>query len=205
MQNKCIQLVAASQSGERFLQTLADNMNFFLLEYLRTWMPWIHKTYHEVLEQVLAGGKQLKRNFDSSVFSAIAFNFPPDAVCHVHVDHLNWATGICAITAGGSYDFTQSAHLILYNLKLAIEFPPGTTMLIPSALFQHGNVGIRSGEKRFAITQYTAGELFRWLDCGHQTECSLGENDLEAVRRLSSLRWENGIALYNTWEEQQKI
>jgi hypothetical protein len=173
-----------------------------LLDYLRTWMPWIHKTYHEVLEATLAEDDRLKRNFTSSVFSAITFNFPPDAVCDLHIDHSNWAPGICAITAGGSYDPKQSGLLILYDLKLVVEFPPGTTMLIPSALFLHGNVGIRSGEKRFVITQYTAGGLFRWLDCGQQTERSLRKRDQSFIKDLSSLRWQDGIALYSTWDKQ---
>ncbi|KAJ7791104.1 hypothetical protein B0H13DRAFT_2394385 [Mycena leptocephala] len=42
------------------------------------------------------------------------------------------------------------------------SFPPGSTLLIPSALVQHSNVPIRAHEQRSSITQYTAGSLFRW-------------------------------------------
>ncbi|KZP30363.1 hypothetical protein FIBSPDRAFT_908068 [Athelia psychrophila] len=76
----------------------------------------------------------------------------------------------CAVTALGDYDPTLGGHLILWDLKLIIEFPPGSTVLIPSAIFTHSNTAIQEGESRYSFTQYTSGGLFRWVEHGFQGE-----------------------------------
>ena len=159
--------------------------------------------YQQVLEKICKHLPHLQQPFPSSVFATATFNFGPNAVCNSHVDHLNWASGICAITSGGNYDFKLVGHLVLYDPKLIIEFPPGSTILIPSAYLHHGNTHIQDGEKRFALTQYSAGGLFRWLDYGNQTETNLKSQNpagLDVIRELAEVRWQNGIGLYNTVE-----
>ncbi|KAJ7624191.1 hypothetical protein B0H17DRAFT_1151319 [Mycena rosella] len=53
------------------------------------------------------------------------------------------AWGWCSITALGDFDPNKGGHLILWDLRLAIRFPPGSTILIPSALLHHSNVAIQ--------------------------------------------------------------
>jgi hypothetical protein len=50
-----------------------------------------------------------------------------------------------------------------------VEFPPGSTVLIPSAILSHSNVDINEGEKRYSFTQYASGGLFRWVENGFKS------------------------------------
>ena len=59
--------------------------------------------------------------------------------------------------------------MVLFDLGLIIEFPPGATILIPSAVFRHGNTPIQPGETRMSFTQFVAGGLFRWVKYGFKT------------------------------------
>ena len=70
--------------------------------------------------------------------------------------------GWCCITALGDFDPTKGGHLVLWDLKLVIEFPPGSTVLLPSAAIAHSNTAIDCREMRCSFTQFTAGGLFRW-------------------------------------------
>ena len=91
----------------------------------------------------------------------------------MHVDTGNKANGLCAITALGQFDPKRGGHLVLAQLGLVIEFPPGATILIPSATVAHGNTPIQEGETRQSVTQYAAGGLFRWVRFGFRNEKAL--------------------------------
>jgi hypothetical protein len=90
----------------------------------------------------------------------------------------------------------------LWDLQLVIEFPPGSTILIPSATFRHSNTAIQPGEKRYSFTQYTAGSLFRWVDHGFQTATSymagLNEEQRSEEELRSANRWSLGVNLFST-------
>ncbi|KAF7968247.1 hypothetical protein HWV62_31539 [Athelia sp. TMB] len=105
-------------------------------------------------------------SFDNSIFPTTTVNFGPNAVCFDHLDFANAAAGWCAITSTGNYDPTRGGHLVLFDIDMIIEFPPGSTILIPSSVMRHGNTPIQAGETRAGITQYAAGALFRWVDNG---------------------------------------
>ncbi|KAL0567979.1 hypothetical protein V5O48_014013 [Marasmius crinis-equi] len=63
-------------------------------------------------------------------------------LCLPHRDSKNLAFGWCAITVLGNYNWTKGGHLVLWDLKMVIEFPPGSTIYIPSALVCHFNTSI---------------------------------------------------------------
>ena len=119
----------------------------------------------------------LRNNFPGSVFGAAAFNFGGNVWTFKHRDFLNWPFGWCAITALGSFDPTRSAQLILWELKLVINFPHASTILIPSAVITHSNTPVAEGDVRTSFTQYTAGAIFRWVENGCQTEDKLKKSD----------------------------
>ncbi|KAJ3871267.1 hypothetical protein F5051DRAFT_446413 [Lentinula edodes] len=52
----------------------------------------------------------------------------------------------CAITSGGKYNYKLGGHLILWDLKVVIEFPPGATILLSLALLRHSNQPVAPGE-----------------------------------------------------------
>ena len=108
----------------------------------------------------------------------MTFNLGPSTATVEHTDAGNVAYGWCAITALGNYNPEKEGHLILYDLKLIITFPPGSTVLIPSAVFRHGNTPlVEAGSIRQSITQYCAGGLFRWTRYGFRTAKELLETD----------------------------
>ncbi|KAF7791983.1 hypothetical protein EIP86_003010 [Pleurotus ostreatoroseus] len=152
------------------------------------------KTTNELFEHF----PDLKRNFPRSVFAAATVNFPPDAFCYLHTDHGNRAVGWCAITAGGNYDYRKGGHLVLPQLKLIIEFPPGSTILIPSATLTHGNTSIGRHESRFSFAQYSSGGLFRYVSYGFRTwpQFKIAESVKAAqVEKERTTRWMSQISL----------
>lgn len=139
-----------------------------------------------------------------TVFSCAAFNFGPNVWTFRHRDVLNLAFGWCAIQALGNFDHTTGGHLVLWDLELIIEFPPGALILIPSATLSHSNIPVQPGETRASFTQFTAGGLFRYADNGCRTEKELAEDDPAAYERMlaeKAGRWENGLNMYSTIDE----
>jgi hypothetical protein len=140
------------------------------------------------------------RNFPGSIFACASMNFGPRVRSFIHRDFLNLAFGWCAITALGDFDPAKGGHLILWDLKLAVEFPPGSTILIPSAALTHSNTTICRDKSRLSFTQYSAGGLFRWVDNGFQTEEQLKVSDEEGyaqMLKLKGVRWKMGLEMYS--------
>ncbi|KDR65537.1 hypothetical protein GALMADRAFT_81757 [Galerina marginata CBS 339.88] len=151
------------------------------------------------------GKEELRRNWPKTPWAAAALNFGPQTICFRHADYNNLAFGWCAITALGSYDYRKGGHLVLWDLKLVIEFPPGSTILIPSSAIHHANTRIQAGERRYSFTQYSAGGLFRWLENGFKTvkahHSTLGPERTASLLDDLSNQLELGLSLFSTVEE----
>ena len=93
----------------------------------------------------------------------MTFNLGGRVCTHPHKDSQNLAWGWCAVTSLGSYDPTRGGHLVLWEFNIAVEFPPYSTIMLPSAIVTHFNTQIQEGEKRSSIVQYNSSGLFRWL------------------------------------------
>jgi hypothetical protein len=149
--------------------------------------------------QLFAHDSTLCRIFPKYAWPAATFNFGPNTITFPHTDLGNLTWGWCSIIALGRFDPTKGGHLILWDLGIIIEFPPGSTILIPSALVVHSNTPIQAGKRRYSFTQYCAGGLFRFIANGFRTDKAFMEKasqtqvaDQEAARLC---RWENGLAL----------
>ncbi|KAJ7355228.1 hypothetical protein DFH08DRAFT_690522, partial [Mycena albidolilacea] len=118
----------------------------------------------------------VRHNFPGSVFATCTFNFGPQTICTPHLDFANLAWGWCSITTLGDFDPDLGGHLILWDLRMVIRFPPGSTILIPSALIHHSNVPIQAHEYCSSFVQYTAGGLFRWVCNGFRTDENWGKS-----------------------------
>ncbi|KAL0567589.1 hypothetical protein V5O48_014401 [Marasmius crinis-equi] len=149
---------------------------------LNLWGPELFDKYSWTVEKMRQHPEtsHLPLPFKNSVFTACAFNFGGKVRTYKHRDHLNWAFGWCAITALGNFDPKKSARLVLWELKLVIDFPPGSTVLIPSAVITHSNTRIAEGDERTSFTQYSAGAIFRWAENGCMTEGELKEANPKA-------------------------
>ncbi|KAJ7449447.1 hypothetical protein B0H11DRAFT_2247187 [Mycena galericulata] len=169
------------------------------------WAPLLF-TFYQANMALLAGWKRTMRwNFPSRIFASCVFNFGPRAITAPHVDYANLAWGWCSVTALGDFDPDFGGHLILWDLRLVVRFPPGSTVLIPSALVRHSNVPIRAHETRASFTQYSAGGLFRWVRNGFKTDedYAFAASDEEKAARESedAGRWEAGLKMFSLIDE----
>ncbi|KAJ3842091.1 hypothetical protein F5878DRAFT_530398 [Lentinula raphanica] len=137
------------------------------------WAPRLYAEYQRTDKIMREKLPHLPRNFHSLVFAAAAFNLGGKVWTFKHRDFLNWPFGWCAITALGRYDPTRTGQLILWELKLVVDFPPAATVLIPSAVITHSNTPVADGDAQMSFTQYTAGPIFRWVENGCRTEKEL--------------------------------
>ncbi|PPQ67439.1 hypothetical protein CVT26_007233 [Gymnopilus dilepis] len=162
------------------------------------WAPHVYGYYKEHLDKLFERMPDLRRIFPKSVFPTAAFNFGPNVWTFKHRDVKNCPFGFCAIQSLGRFDPTKGGHLILWELGLIIEFPPGSLILIPSATITHSNVPVAEGEERASFTQYAAGGLFRFVDYGFCTEIDLKERDYDRyikMREAKPDRWQAGLDL----------
>ncbi|KAF7346241.1 hypothetical protein MSAN_01851100 [Mycena sanguinolenta] len=130
------------------------------------WAPFVYEYYVIHMRQFYGRNPHLKRPFLNSIWSACTFNLGPQTCALGHRDFANLSFGMCAITALGDFDYRKGGHLILWDCRLILEFPPGCTILIPSAILYHSNIPVAAGEWRYSFTQYTAGGIFRWVRHG---------------------------------------
>ncbi|PBK80517.1 hypothetical protein ARMGADRAFT_878972, partial [Armillaria gallica] len=134
------------------------------------WAPRLHLHYEEHLKALYGKLPHLQANFPRSVFPCTAFNFGGNVWTFKHRDILNCPYGWCAITALGRFDHRRGAHIILWELKLFIQFPHAATIFIPSATITHSNTPPAEGEGRISFTQFLAGGILCWVDNGFRTE-----------------------------------
>ncbi|KAJ7184124.1 hypothetical protein C8R46DRAFT_883518 [Mycena filopes] len=168
------------------------------------WAPRLYEYYVEHDKRLRERHPGLRRPFVGSVFFCTAFNFGPNVWTFRHRDVLNLAFGWCAVQALGDFDPTKGGHLVLWDLQLVIEFPPGALILLPSATLAHSNVPVAAGERHVSFTQFSAGGIFRYIDNGFQTVEELARNDPQEHERLMAhmaSRWEDGLDLLSTIDE----
>lgn len=144
---------------------------------LATYAPLIHANMAAKLRALVERHPSLRFNFCNSIYPATSFNFGPATVCVDHTDAQNDPCNFCHITALGDFDPSLSRLIILHDAKLIVRFPPGSSILIPSTIMRHGNTPISLHETRMSLTQYCAGGLLRWVECGFRTVGNLAKED----------------------------
>lgn len=122
---------------------------------------WSFKT--TVLNLLEVRNPRLRRHFPNHPLAATTFNFGPQTATLPHKDLKNLSWGWCSVTSFGTYDPTEGGHLVLWDLGLVVEFPPYSTIFLPSAIIMHSNTSIREHETRLTVTQYSSAGLFSWL------------------------------------------
>ncbi|KAF8200835.1 hypothetical protein BJ912DRAFT_1019823 [Pholiota molesta] len=176
----------------------------FATSLMATWAPKLYAYYVKHLSSLHDHYPALHRIFPSSIFAASTYNLGPRTVCFRHTDFANLAYGWCAVTALGSFNPKTSGHLVLWECGLVIEFPPGSTILLPSAIVSHCNLSIGASETRYSFTQYTAGGLFRWVENDFKTtvayQASLSPAELRDLDHRNENRWSLGLSLLSQLE-----
>ncbi|KAJ7642974.1 hypothetical protein DFH06DRAFT_999373 [Mycena polygramma] len=165
------------------------------------WAPRLYTHYRDCDAKLRESHPNLRRPFGCSIFFCAAFNFGRNVWTFKHRDVLNLAFGWCAVQALGRFNPKKGGHLVLWDLKLVIEFPPGALILLPSATVAHSNVPVQDDEERVSFTQFSAGGIFRYVDNGCQTVSELAQNNPAEYERLMAAkagRWEEGLNLLST-------
>lgn len=191
-------------SSEPFIRIAGFSSSAFA-----TWYPKLHHYYDDHFNPLLSRHPDLRRNFKNSVWATVAFNFGPATVTAKHRDFANIPFGICSVTALGTFNPKKGGHMILWELKVVIEFPPGSTILLPSAVISHSNTPIRKHERRCSFTQYTPGGLIRWAEHGFQSETNfvagLSQEQKKEVAAENAARCKFGVSLFSTLRELQDM
>jgi hypothetical protein len=152
----------------------------------------------------------LRRWYDSKFggFPCRSFNLGEQVATVPHRDEKNLAQGWCSITALGRFMPNLGGHFVLWDFGLMVEFPPGSTILIPSTLFVHSNSSIQPGEERNSIVQYAAGGLFRWVERGFRSEKDwldqATEEQLLEEQGRQDRQWAEAAGMFMTVSECKK-
>lgn len=154
--------------------------------------------------------QSLRTPFDKAVgvFPCRTFNLDKQSASKPHTDNNNLARGWCSVTALGNFDPIHGGHLVLWDLGLVIQFPPGSTILIPSSIILHSNTPIKPNEVRYSIVQYAAGHLFRWHNNGCLNDKEWKDKAtpemMEKWEKERYSRWEEAVSSFTTLEELEK-
>ncbi|GJE87348.1 hypothetical protein PsYK624_034310 [Phanerochaete sordida] len=157
--------------------------------------PKMYRDYATKLDALFEHYKELGYNWNNSIFPAASFNFGPNSASYEHNDHGNRAAGWCSIYCDGSFDPKYGGHLILREFGIVVQFPPGATVLIPSACIRHGNIPVRKGETRWSFAQYASGGLFRYVEYGFKSWASLSDKDQDMWAQRRAARWVEELGL----------
>lgn len=157
------------------------------------------------MQALLDSDLDLMQNFPGGAWPSTTINFGPRTATVPHTDFLDLAYGWCSITALGKFNPDKGGQLVLWNLKLVIRFPPGSTVFIPSAIITHSNCPISQKERRYSITQWSSGDLFRWVQNGfkNNTDVNAVATKEEKLQRkeIQRKRWREGLKMYPTLQE----
>ncbi|KAJ3752821.1 hypothetical protein EV360DRAFT_54542, partial [Lentinula raphanica] len=107
----------------------------------------------------------------------------------------------------GRFDPDKGGRLVLWDLGLIVRLPPGSTILIPSALLTHSNLPIQDGEERYSVVQYSSSGLFRWVYNGFMSDKDFLETkkpvDIKKRAKDRKARWGNGLKMFSLWNDIQ--
>jgi len=107
----------------------------------------------------------------------MTFTFGPNAHTVSHKDFKNLRFAWTSITSLGEFDATRGGHLVLWDLGVAIEFPPHSTIFIPSAILEHSIMAIQEGERQMTFTQYNPAGIFEWIAYGVSSRSNVADRE----------------------------
>jgi hypothetical protein len=139
----------------------------------------------------------LHRPYDHNVgaFPGCSINLGKQTVTFPHTDNYNLSHSWCSITPLGDFKHEDGGHLVLWDFGLIVDFPAGSTILIPSALVVHSNTALKTEEEtRYSVVQYAAGGLFRWVENGFMTQEERQSKGLD--QQAPGSRWSKAIGMF---------
>lgn len=180
----------------------------FIPAQFAKYFPAIYDDFSETLERVVDNDPKLSVPIPGCAWAATHINFPPGSWCHAHTDHLNHVGGLCAVWALDEFNADKGGHIILWDLKLVVRFPPGNLILLPSALVKHGNISVYQGGKRSAFVLFSAAGLFRWVLNGMMSDAEFKESasaeDLKAWQEFRASQAQRNTERFPLWDDLVK-
>lgn len=157
----------------------------------QVYFPQIHRLLTNLHHQ-LAGvnDPDLRQNFPGVSFAACHFNLGR-ARTELHNDLKNIFFAVCGVGAVGPYNYREGAHLILWELGIVVEFPPGCAFIFPSASISHANIPIGPDECRHSIAFFTAAGNLRYYHNGFMTDKEFKERASKEQRKAWDLYRKN--------------
>lgn len=148
-------------------------------------------------------GRKVLRRILPGIYPSTTINLGPRVITSDHFDSANLAWGWIAITSLGDFDPTKGGHLILRTLGIMIEFPPGCTILFPSAVIQHSNTSTQPGETRMSITQYVSGFLMQYIAYGFTLKNRAAKSKPKLFKEMEGKKeaaWEEALGLFSKYD-----
>ncbi|KAJ3858371.1 hypothetical protein EV359DRAFT_52281 [Lentinula novae-zelandiae] len=152
----------ANQSAiqELLQNTVIWRISGFQNALLNTFCHKNYAEYRDTNNRIQSKQPKLHANFPKTAFAVTTFNLGPLLFPPPHMDPENRASSWCADTNMGPFNPDKGRHLVLWDLGLIIHFPPGSTILFPSALINPSTIPIQAHESRYMMIQYSSGGLF---------------------------------------------
>ncbi|KAI0047168.1 hypothetical protein FA95DRAFT_1492950, partial [Auriscalpium vulgare] len=173
----------------------------FQSDGLASYVPKGYEHMVEGLNSLYERYPSMRPNFRTSAYPAATANLGPDTTTLPHKDDGNYPSLACAITALGGFDHKRGGHIVLTDLKLKIEFPSGSTILLSSAGLEHGNLPIQPGESRYSFTQYCPGGLLRWVRHGFRPAGGLTKAQRLALDGPAGEGWRRQLTRLSKYDE----
>ncbi|KZV60518.1 hypothetical protein PENSPDRAFT_593968, partial [Peniophora sp. CONT] len=162
------------------------------------WFPLPYYHLRRAMQKLSEHDTDIKPPFEGSVYPAACANLGPRTCCRWHHDINNYPGIPCWILALGDFNYKLGGHLVLPQLKIYIEFPPGASFLLSSAGLKHGNTPIQAGEKRYSFTQYCPGRLLSYVAYGFKLGRDFSEAEKAAMDEAAGESWRQQLARFST-------
>ena len=200
-----IQRLASYQDCKSRFCDLQYIYSFIFSAIYALWHPQAYQYYKTNLDKLRETYPHLGSHlFPRSILPSAAFNLGNRVVTKKHVDAQNCPFGWCTITALGDFNASKGGHIILWDLGIIVEFPPGACICLPSALITHSNIPISNNEVRMSFTQYCSGEIFRYIENGFRTDKQMEKDDPAILlfrKEVRKTRIEDGYKMFSRMED----
>ncbi|KAK6966336.1 hypothetical protein R3P38DRAFT_2569854, partial [Favolaschia claudopus] len=96
------------------------------------------------------------------------------------------------VTAAGTFRSLHGGHIILWDLGLVIQFPAGSSILIPTGIVRYSFVDVGPTEERYSIIQWAGSGVRRFVENGYKSdvefarEASEEQHIMRENRRIDS-------------------
>ncbi|KAK6966286.1 hypothetical protein R3P38DRAFT_2591158 [Favolaschia claudopus] len=156
-----------------FISALSDFFLIAVLGILKHFCPDAYETLRQDKEEMLDHNPNTFYPNEASVFSAATmelggahFNIRDPRGDLRDLEPAGWNI----LTALGRYRAIHGGHVIFWQLGLVIQFPPGSSILLPAGVVNYSFVKVDPTETRFSLLQWSGGGVRRFLDNGRRMD-----------------------------------